>query len=250
MRVRGPASGILVAALLAGCGGDGESSSRGAQAESPAAAAPAPVPATIPEATPSGAAADGAAPAPPPDLAQERRRAVRRAEARLKRRSERAQRRAARRAAIVVAEAAGVTGARLSGRTLRGSAPCGVSAAGIRDRVRMVLDGARVQLTSDCALDPPEGRGRVVLEQDGRGAAVTREVELGAGRWAVEYAALGDMLQIVVEREGEIVAPVIRAAGELTGRRVFREEGRVRLHVAGAGRWLVRIRRVSPSSRG
>ena len=246
MRVLGPASGVLVAVLLAGCGGAEESASRDEASEPPAQqAALEPETETVPE-TQAPEPVEEAAPLPSADVARQRKRAVRRVTLRMRKEAARDERAASRRAALAVARAAGLSDVELERRTVSGAAPCGTSAAAVQRRVRDVLKGARVQLRTDCALEPPAGRGRVVLEQSGRGAGATREVELPAGRWAVEYAALGKVLQIAVEREGDLLRPVIRASGELSGRRVYREDGFVRLHVAGDGRWVVRIRRLSP----
>ena len=242
MRVPGPASLLVAVVLLAGCGED-DSPSPPAEAERPATAA---APATIPEAAAAAAEAEPAEAEPAVDQLAARRRAVRRATEKVRRRAERAKAAALRQAAVALVEAEGATDVEIDGRELKGSAPCGVSASAVQRRVRQVLEGARVTLTSDCVLDPPEGTGRVVLEEDGHGAAVTRAVKLRPGRWAVEYAALGDLLQIVVERDGEVMRPVIRASGEkLSGSREYRVEGDVRLQVAGDGRWLVRIRQIS-----
>jgi hypothetical protein len=235
---------IALVAAFAGCGGD--DGDRPAERSRPAA------PVQAPRTVPVVAAED----APAIDVARERRLAARQALRRARREHERELRALARRVAAQVAEAAGVTEVAVAGGErlrVRGEAECDVGEAAVRRRIRQALPEDvrvdRVSLRRDCALEPPTGRGRLLLELEGDGAAATGAVRAGP-RWVVEYAARGRFLQVLVERDGRLVAPPIRATAELVGRRVFRGRGRVRLHVAGDDRWLVRIRRLSGSTGG
>jgi hypothetical protein len=222
---------VLLASALAGCGGDDE-------AAAPAtSAAPPPASSTLP--------AVRSEPAPAVDLARERRLAARRAVLRVRRTAQRDDRATARRVATQIAEAAGVTDVTISGRealTVRGKAECGVESEDVQRRIATALRPLRVatvELSADCALDAPSGPGKLLLGREGEGLALTDAVRVGR-RWAVEYAGRGRFVQVVVERDGEVVA---RLARGLSGRRTFRGPGTVRLHVAGDGPWVVRLRR-------
>lgn len=93
------------------------------------------------------------------------------------------------------------------------------------------------------SLEPPAGRGTVVLTRDGSGPSKTPSFTVRSRRWAVEYVNNSPgFFQVLVLKGSQPTGDVVSVLKRGAGRKVMSGSGRFRLQIVGTGEWTVRVR--------
>lgn len=95
---------------------------------------------------------------------------------------------------------------------------------------------------SNCkAVEPPEGSGKQVFEQNGNGVVTTRAIEITGRHWSISYANYGGFFSVNVEKNGQVTSDYMYSQAPGTGRKTFASgPGRIVLKIGGPA-WAVQV---------